>query len=214
MAGQDWWDMVTSPPDGGEVGGDLRELFESFDGQGEVSDTPPETKGDAGRTTGAATRKWPMWLFGASVPLIMCASVGYLVFSGDGSTGRDTALESSPVAVTDPSAGQGAAGGACASDTDTSTPVGVVVAFQNSYYAANAQGVRGVLAEDSPLHATDWESVLADVDTSSVPCVRVTSSTGSAVDAAVDVGDDVFYQRYRLEGDTSHGFFIHSIEKR
>lgn len=215
MAGQDWFGTVTATPEGGEETRDLDDLFIDEEQDPEAVSAPAEETNNAGRSTHHPSKRWPVWWLIGGLALIVCTCAGYLYVTKGGSSSAESGLEASPMSATELTvSGAGTGGGECAASTDTTTPAGVVVAFQHAYYTANAAGVRGVLAANSPLHSTDWEAVLADVDTTSSPCVTVTNEADSLVDAQVTVGTQVFVQRYRLVGDRSDGFSIYSIEKR
>lgn len=110
-------------------------------------------------------------------------------------------VEAAPAVTTEVST-QSAPGPECEEvAADPGDRQGVVVAFQQAYYSGDVAGVEELLADSSPLVATDWPEVLAEASGKSV--CTVTRMRGDEVEADVavqgDEGRRVYRQAYALE---------------
>ena len=97
------------------------------------------------------------------------------------------------------------------------TPADTVIAFQKAYFESNAEGVRDLLAQDSPLNETEWENVLDGSFGKDSWCVTITGSEGDTVEATTTgmVGEEpVQFEQAVTTKTGEHGPRIFSVDNR
>ncbi|MGV0438334.1 hypothetical protein ACUY2L_04010 [Corynebacterium mastitidis] len=150
------------------------------------------------------TRWWGVGGVGLLVACVI-GGAGVLWWAGHSSPHDDAAaIEQESAAPSSESASSTAASPACEQvEADPRDLQGVVVAFQQAYYAGDAEAVERLLSPESALQETDWEQVLEVVgDTGSDVCAvtRVVEDGVVAADVTVygKAATQVYLQEYHL----------------
>ncbi|AKK07405.1 hypothetical protein CMUST_15580 (plasmid) [Corynebacterium mustelae] len=98
-----------------------------------------------------------------------------------------------------------------------SSPEGVVVEFQEAYFAGDVERIASVVASGSYLASVDWGTVVSDVVGSEF-CVKVEGVSGGVVDAATTVvtpgGEELLFMQKVTVVEVGGGFRILEIEDR
>lgn len=226
-----WFDQIdledTTDPDNADTATDAREALPD-------QDTAEEEKEQKQKT------RAPLIIGGgAAAALVLVAGAGYAALSGlqpeedtvaqqaaagnaESSLAPTVAADNDEQEAKQPPADDPhqAVGPGCETPAEAQpgdTPADAVIAFQKAYFESNAAGVRDLLAQDSPLNETEWETVLDGSFGKDSWCVTVTGTEGETVEATTTgmAGEEpVQFEQAVTTKSGEHGPRIFSVENR